>query len=188
MYYRPAEWRKNKTIWLAWPDDRELWREDLAPAQDEFIALVQALSHEQVMIVVPNIAEQKVVQKKLGATASVEFTMLPYGDIWLRDTFPIFVIDDNGTTAAVLPRFNGWGQKYQFADDMVLSKTVAKQLGVPHERSNIIFEGGAIECDGAGTLLTTEQCLLNHNRNPSVSKEQIEQNSRGCSALKKWCG
>ena len=175
MFIRPAEWRKNKTIWLAWPWDQDLWCDDLVDAQKEFIALVKALSRERIVIVAPNDKEQHTIAARLGSAADVSYTVLAYGDIWLRDTMPIFVRDQAENIVAVLPQFNGWGKKYEFADDVDLSERMAKLLHAPIARSLIVFEGGAVECDGAGTLLTTEQCLLNKNRNPLVSKGQIEE-------------
>lgn len=162
MYFRPAEWRKGKVIWLAWPFDLTLWGDDLAPAQKEFVALVHALRNEQLVILFPSYEE--INQASFKQSSHVDFKVLPYGDIWLRDTMPIFVKDDKNQTVAVLPQFNGWGGKYQFADDLSLASRVADSLLVQKLPSPLIFEGGSIECDGLGTLITTEQCLLNPNR------------------------
>jgi agmatine deiminase len=175
MFIRPAEWHKNKTIWLAWPADQNLWRDHLVGAQKEFIALVKALSRELVMVVVPDKKTQEALVSQLGEAPHVSYAILAYGDIWLRDTMPIFVRDEGNNVVAVLPQFNGWGKKYTFADDLDLSERVARLLRVAMVRSAIVFEGGAIECDGAGTLLTTEHCLLNKNRNPSIGKTEIEE-------------
>lgn len=174
MYYRPAEWRKNKTIWLAWPFDVNLWQQDLLGAQQEFAALVKALHHERLVIIFPNQIELELASKQLGELKHASLTILPYGDIWLRDTLPIFVKDQQDQTVAVIPRFNGWGGKYLFKDDADLSKRVADFLSVPQVSSTVVFEGGAIESDGAGTILTTKQCLLNKNRNPKLTKKAIE--------------
>jgi agmatine deiminase len=174
MYFRPAEWRKNKTIWLAWPYDSSLWGKDLAPAQEEFVALVLALKREEVVVIAPNEKQLEMVAARTMDHKKIVYKVMPYGDIWLRDTFPIFVKDQGDETAAVLPQFNGWGQKYLFDDDLTLSKRAVEEAAVPFVSSPIVFEGGAIECDGEGTLLTTEQCLLNPNRNPSVDKKTIE--------------
>ncbi len=185
MYFRPAEWQKHKTIWLAWPADQELWGEDLALAQQEFLDLVKALEHEHVVIIAPTAQELDVVEGRVDLQPNLSFRVMPYGDIWLRDTFPIFVKDESGQTAAVLPRFNGWGEKYSFADDLDLSERLVKMLKLPYERSNVVFEGGAIESDGCGTILTTEQCLLNPNRNPSISKSDIEKEFARCFGARK---
>lgn len=172
MYFRPAEWRKGKIIWLAWPFDKILWGDDLIPAQKEFIALVGALRNEQVVILFPHHEALNHASVKLSGD-HLSFKVLPYGDIWLRDTMPIFVKDERGQTAAILPKFNGWGGKYLFADDQSLSTRVADLLLVQKVASSLVFEGGAIECDGIGTLITTEQCLLNKNRQ-GLDKKAIE--------------
>lgn len=171
MYFRPAEWQKGKIIWLAWPYDRALWQEDLGPAQKEFIALVNSLKNEQLVILFPN--HQELNQASLDLQGNISFKVMPYGDIWLRDTMPIFVKDERGQTAAVLPTFNGWGKKYLFADDESLSARVSEFLMMQKVTTSLIFEGGSIECDGAGTMLTTEQCLLNKNRS-NLDKKAIE--------------
>lgn len=185
MYFRPAEWRKDKTIWLAWPYAKNLWGEDLAPAQSEFIELISALKNEHLVIIFPSTNELSAACARFDSDANISCKVVPYGDIWLRDTLPIFVKDEHGKTTAVLPTFNGWGKKYLFDDDMDLSNRVADLLLVPKVSSSMVFEGGAIECDGAGTLLTTEQCLLNANRNPHLSKKTIEEEFKRLFAAEK---
>lgn len=185
MYYRPAEWQKHKTIWLAWPADKALWENNLLPAQEEFLALVNALMHEHVVIIAPSAKDLDVVESKIELHANLSVRILPYGDIWLRDTFPIFVKDENGKPAAILPRFNGWGQKYAFDNDLDLNERVVKMLSMQALRSSVVFEGGAIESDGEGCILTTEQCLLNDNRNPEMSKRDIEKEFARCFGAKK---
>lgn len=175
MYCRPAEWRNHKTIWLAWPYDRALWGDNLGPAQQEFLHLVKALYREQLVIIFPTKEEFDLTVIKFGEQAGIIYKIMPYGDIWLRDTLPIFVKDDCGETTAIIPQFNGWGGKYLFADDLDLAVMVADSLKIPKVFSSLVFEGGAVECDGAGTILTTKQCLLNANRNLGLSKDVIEQ-------------
>jgi agmatine deiminase len=175
MYHRPAEWHHDKTIWLAWPWDNSLWGEDLGPAQDEFLALVLALTKEQLVILFRNQADLDHASTRFNKRPGLSLIVCAYADIWLRDTLPIALKDQAGQTAAIIPTFNGWGNKYLFAADHDLSSRVAHLWSVPTIRSSVIFEGGAIECDGQGTLLTTEQCLLNKNRNPHLDKQAIEQ-------------
>lgn len=174
MNYRPPEWQKNKVIWLAWPADEHLWQENLALAQKEFIALVDALSQEQLVVLFPSEKELLLAKPRFIHKSTLSFKVMPYGDIWIRDTFPIFVSDEE-KKQAVIPNFNGWGLKYLFDDDKDLSERAARALDLPIIKSSMVFEGGAIECDGVGTMLTTEQCLLNPNRNPNLSKSQIEE-------------
>ncbi len=175
MYNRPAEWHSPKEIWLAWPHDKNLWTHNLPKAEQEFLGLVNALSAENIVVLVPNQEELDQFNRLVPSSSRLSTKVMPYGDIWIRDTFPIAVMDEGHNTSLILPRFNGWGQKYLFDDDRDLSSRVAVERREQGLLSTIIFEGGAIECDGEGTLLTTEQCLLNPNRNPGLSKEQIEE-------------
>jgi agmatine deiminase len=98
---------------------------------------------------------------------------MPYGDIWLRDTGPIF-LHNNLQTEARCFEFNGWGGKYLMPFDDQVSREIAVRSGVPFEEIPIIFEGGSIDCNGNGVVLTTEECLLNANRNPTMSRRDIE--------------
>jgi agmatine deiminase len=98
---------------------------------------------------------------------------MPFGDIWMRDITPIFVRNDEGEVAPVCFAFNGWGGKYILDGDDLVAGRVGEQIGGPLFAFGIVMEGGAIEVDGEGTLLTTKSCLLNPNRNPGMSQEAI---------------
>lgn len=172
MYFRPAEWTSPKEIWLAWPYDESLWCQYLPQAQAEFLGLVKALSSEKVTAIVPNKQEYALLKPLLDSHVACK--VIPFGDIWFRDTLPISVRDEHGAPSLVLAHFNGWGEKYLFEEDRDLNQRVAEQRHQKARSSQLVFEGGAIECDGAGTMLTTEQCLLNPNRNPTLSKAEIE--------------
>lgn len=175
MYNRSAEWRSPKEIWVAWPHDKNLWTHHLPQAEQEVLGLVEALRLENLVVVVPNQEEYEQFSRLVPGSIRLSIKVMPFGDIWIRDTFPIAVKNEGQSNCLVIPRFNGWGQKYLFGDDRDLSARVAIERKEQAIASSIIFEGGAIECDGQGTLLTTEQCLLNPNRNPGVTKEQIEE-------------
>jgi agmatine deiminase len=172
MLRRMADWEHKKSIWLAWPFDPNLWGDELIPCQQEFLHLIKALNQEELHLLFPHAQELKKID--LSGLLHVTPLLCPYSDIWLRDTMPIMVNDNNGPVI-VIPRFNGWGQKYELKDDTDLSKRVAQILHLPILLSNLVLEGGALDFDGQGTLLTTEQCLLNPNRNPNISKKDIEQ-------------
>jgi agmatine deiminase len=171
----PAEWSPHKAIWTAWPSAADLWGEDLEPARAEVAAMILALhdgGQGDVMRVLVNGAEaldsaHKALNAKSGAAA--ELFDARFGDIWLRDTGPIFKRD-----GAVSFKFNGWGGKYVLAGDDAVSAYVAMRAGVELVRQPFILEGGAIEMDGEGTLLTTRQCLLNPNRNEAWNEEKAE--------------
>lgn len=173
MNHRPAEFSKGKTIWLAWPFSKPLWGHDLEKAQEEVRALISSLKEESLALIFPSSSELEKT-KNIISHPNIIYKVLPYGDIWLRDTFPLFVTDAENKPMAVIPKFNGWGEKYLFDDDVTLANRAADLFLVKKISSSLIFEGGAIESNGEGCFLTTEQCLLNSNRNPLVSKETIE--------------
>lgn len=178
----PAEWDRHRAVWLAWPSAADLWEDNLGPAQAEFAALARAIAHvedggrarsELLEVLVPDEAREREAAAALGGLP-VRFHRIAFGDIWLRDTAPVFVRGDSREVAAVCFRFNGWGERYLFPEDLALAREVRRACGLHSFDVPMIFEGGAIEVDGEGTALTTRQCLLNPNRNPSMSSEEIE--------------
>ncbi|MFZ4121013.1 MAG: agmatine deiminase family protein [Caulobacterales bacterium] len=165
----PPEWAPHKAIWTAFPSDAALWEEDLAPAQNEVAAMVRALAAADRMRVLA--AGTKAYRAALAAVGDVaEVIETPFGDIWLRDTGPIF--GPNATAHRF--RFNGWGGKYDLPGDDTVGDAVAALAGTTVTRHPFILEGGAIEMDGQGTVLTTRQCLLNPNRNPGWDEASAE--------------
>jgi agmatine deiminase len=174
----PAEWEPHRAVWLAWPSHAELWGdEELAAAEDEFVGLCAAIAGpdgagEVLEIVCRTEADAASARARLGALGA-RTHRAEYGDIWLRDTAPIFVEVDGAIRPQVF-RFNGWGGKYELPGDATLGAAIAGASGLPAERHDLVLEGGAIELDGDGTLLTTKQCLQNPNRNPSLSVSALE--------------
>ena len=170
----PAEWTPHRAMWVGWPSHAELWREDLDAAQAEVEALVRALAgpgREQVRLLVGHDDALDDARARFDGVAGVEVVPGRFGDIWLRDTGPIF---GEGSARAAAFRFNGWGGKY----DLPFDDTVADQIGAhaatPLDRHAFILEGGALDHDGAGTILTTRQCLLNPNRNAGWTQGDAE--------------
>jgi agmatine deiminase len=179
---QPAEWECHTACWLAWPSHGRLWRENLAPAQAEFTALCLAIAEDGgealELLVQDGAAEAEVRAALAPAIGRVRFHKVPVGDIWLRDTAPIFVREgDRGLRAACF-RFNGWGGKYVLPDDDQVAGRVAARSGLPRTDHDWILEGGSVEVDGEGTLLTTRQCLLNPNRNPGMDQADVERSLR----------
>ncbi len=173
----PAEWAPHEACWLAWPWDESLWQENMAPAQREFADLCRAIARsERLEILVPD-AHHRVQAEKALAGLPVRFHNIPVGDIWLRDTAPIFVWDQEGgkeRLSSARFRFNGWGDKYVLEHDDQVAERVARASGLPEFKHDWILEGGSIEIDGQGVCMTTEQCLLNPNRNPGMNRVRIE--------------
>jgi agmatine deiminase len=168
----PAEWQPHKAIWTAWPSAADLWGEDLDQARAEVAAMVRALADGgdgDKMRVLAHGREAE-ASAKLAIGQSAEIIPAAFGDIWLRDTGPIFTNDGR----ALGFRFNGWGGKYILPHDEEVSARVALHAGADFKMHDFILEGGAIEMDGEGTLLTTRQCLLNPNRNPHWTEAGAE--------------
>lgn len=165
----PAETAPQKAVWTAWPADPAEWNNDLAAPRADVAAMVRALSPFTPVYLLVNGAEaMKSAQAALGDVA----TLVPahYGDIWLRDTGPIFAAGDEGKIALRF-KTNSWGGKYDLPDDATVGDVIAQKAGAPIRRFPFVLEGGAVDHDGFGTILTTRQTLLNPNRNGWTKKD-----------------
>ena len=170
----PAEWSPHRAMWVGWPSHGELWEDNLKPAQAEVEALVRALAgpgRERVKLLVGNDEALADARARFKGLEAVEVVAGRFGDIWLRDTGPIF---GAGLNSAHAFRFNGWGGKYDLPHDDAVADQVGQASGVALTRHDFVLEGGALDHDGAGTVLTTRQCLLNPNRNPGWSADAAE--------------
>jgi agmatine deiminase len=187
----PAEWEPHEATWVAWPSHADLWLENLAPARAAFAQLVGAITGggtETAKVLVPDGKQEDAARRALPAKGVV-FHRVPFGDIWLRDTAPLFLVSRAGGGAARAGsgrraarfRFNGWGGKYVLDhDDEVAARVTA--LSKHEEAAHpFVLEGGAVDVDGEGTLLTTRQCLLNPNRNGPTDERTMERQL--CEAL-----
>jgi agmatine deiminase len=179
-FFMPAEWAPHERVWLAWPSAAHLWLENLKPAQDEFVRFCQ-LVDEPMKVLVPTVQDGAEAESRLkGLSVSIE--LMPFGDIWLRDTSCLFFTNARGEKAYARTAFNGWGGKYVLPHDAELAKEIGKASGLDGFETPWILEGGSVELDGEGTCLTSRQCLLNQNRNPGKSEAEIEE------FLKSWLG
>ncbi len=163
----PAEWAPHRAMWLGFPSHGDLWEDNLAPAQAEVAALARALAgpgRERVRLMTGTAQGHADARRLLGDVPGLEIVPGRFGDIWLRDTGPIFAKTPTGE-AALGFNFNGWGGKYLLDHDDEVASQIAQASGVAMVPNDIILEGGALDHDGAGTTLTTRQCLLNPNRN-----------------------
>jgi agmatine deiminase len=176
-YRMPAEWHPHDATWLSWPrpdgisfPDRY---DDVMPTLGE---IVRALApHERVNVNVRNEEVESLARKVIGDVPNVFYHDIPSYEPWCRDHGPIFVMRDRELTI-VDWGYNAWGGKYPpYDDDDAVPQRVAELLGLPVVSPGIVMEGGALDVNGKGTLLTTEACLLNPNRNPQLDKRQIEQ-------------
>ena len=172
----PAEWMPHLRTWMAWPCRREAWPgpHGLARAKSAYAAVARAISRFEPVVMVARPYDATEAQE---ASACEIFTVA-LDDSWARDIGPTFVTGPKGR-AAVQWRFNAWGGKYApFDQDVFLATRVAEKAGVPVHSAPIFCEGGAIHSNGQGTLLTTEQCLLNSNRNPGLGNDGAEKTLR----------
>ena len=170
----PAEWSQHRAMWVGWPSHAELWEENLEPAQAEVEALVRALAGpggEQVRLMVGDEEALEEARARFAGVEGVEVMAGRFGDIWLRDTGPIF---GSGSARAAAFRFNGWGGKYDLPHDDEVADQIGQAAGVALDRHDVVLEGGALDHDGAGTVLTTRQCLLNPNRNGDWTEAKAE--------------
>jgi agmatine deiminase len=170
----PAEWAPHERTFMAWPCRRELWGEHLAAAKEEYAATANAIAAFEALTMVCATARDA-AEARAALTADAEVVELAIDDSWLRDCGPIFVVDGDGRRAGVHFGFNAWGEKFAPWDrDAAVGRLLVDRLGDRRYDAPFVLEGGSIAVDGEGTLITTEECLLNPNRNPAMSREQIE--------------
>jgi agmatine deiminase len=175
MTYRmPAEWAEQDWIWIGFPAAADLWEQDLEPAQEQVAAFANAIaaSGQQVRLVVRDAMAE--AQARALVLPQVLCETHPYGDIWLRDTGPLTLLDSAGQRAAQRFGFNGWGGKYLLDGDSetgasLVTAGALADLG----QADWVLEGGAVDTDGTGLVVTTSQCLLHPNRNPALSQADI---------------
>jgi agmatine deiminase len=178
-YRMPPEWSPHQGTWLSWPHNRVTWPGCLPEAEAALAQAVVALADaETVHINVLDTAHRAAVADRFAKTVAPErlrFHVIPTNDAWCRDHGAIFALDSKDALVALDFRFNAWGEKYapHDADDAVAAR-MADALGVPVIRIDRVLEGGSIDVNGAGAVLTTEQCLLNPNRNPQMARGDIE--------------
>ncbi|MDB5683863.1 MAG: agmatine deiminase [Sphingomonas bacterium] len=172
---QPAEWAPHEWVWIGFPSHPELWQEDLDPARAEVIAFARAVHAdgrgERVHLVAADAEAAAAAEAMAGPDIRVD--QVPFGDIWLRDTAPI-VVTGGGQREGRDFGFNGWGGKYVLDHDDMVGARLGDRARLPTRRCAWILEGGAIDMDGTGLAVTTEQCLLNPNRNPGLSRTEIE--------------
>jgi agmatine deiminase len=175
---QPPEWAEHQWVWIGFPSHEDLWEDDLRPGREEVVAFARAVhadgAGEEVRLVAADPASAHAAQVMAPWATVVQEA---FGDIWLRDTGPI-ILKDRGMPTAASFRFNGWGGKYDLEGDDTIGMRLAETADLETMRYNWILEGGAIDVDGTGLLITTEQCLLNPNRNAGLSREDIESHLR----------
>jgi agmatine deiminase len=159
---------------MAWPVRRALWGERHAAARDVYAQVARVIAAHEPVTMIADPADADDASRACGG--DVEVASIPIDDSWVRDSGPVGVVGGDGRRAAVDFVFNGWGGKLAPWDgDDALAGRVADRLGLACYRAPFVLEGGAVAVDGEGTAIVTEQCLLHPNRNPELSRVQIEQ-------------
>jgi agmatine deiminase len=182
-YFFPAEWSKHKATWLSWPHKEASWPGKLESIYPQYAAFIKLIAEgEEVRINVANKVMEDHARsyiERAGANMSqIFFHHFPTNDAWCRDHGPAFLINPNAEIKKIIVDwgYNSWGDKYPpyDLDDLIPTK-IAEMYGIPVHHPGIIMEGGSVEFNGKGTVLTSTSCLLNTNRNPSKSRDEIEE-------------
>jgi len=171
----PGEWEPHERTIMGWPCRESLWGPTLEQARADYAYVANAIADfEAVTMIAGSAADAR--DARSACAGRVDVIELPIDDSWLRDSGPIYVVDDAGGRLAVHFGFNAWGEKFPPWDkDAEIGGLIARELGDDVRRAQMVLEGGSVISDGAGAILTTEQCLLAPNRNPSLSQGAIEE-------------
>ena len=178
-YRLPAEWERQAAVWFAWPAREDLWDGVLPQVREQLAALyVLAARFQPVRVLCPRTvqAELKALMKQAGDASAVSLYDYETDDVWCRDYGPLFLLNNDGTDLCMTDwAYNAWGNKFPLQQkDNKASAWIGEQLGIERFAFDMILEGGAIESNGAGQIMTTEAVLLNPNRNPEMSKAEVE--------------
>ncbi len=169
----PAEWEPHERTLMAWPT-HSTWRPYMDRAREAYAGLANAIADFEPVTMLANPGEADGATRAL--TQSIEILEVPFESAWQRDSGPIVVVDDAGNRRGIDFRFNAWGDRVLPYDQTAAAAGAALEyLGIERVPTDMVLEGGSITVDGEGTLITTEQCLLNPNRNPHMTREAIEQ-------------
>jgi agmatine deiminase len=185
-FYMPAEWEKHEGTWLQWPHE-DRYKGYQMRLETVWLAMTEAL-HENEIVHITVIDERRKehILKQFEFYGfdlnNVDIHIIPTDDVWARDNGPIFLVNENRDLAISDWNFNGWGGRFPSPRDSAVPAHIAEILTIPYFRAPIILEGGGIEVNGKGTLLATRSCIINPNRNPGKSQEEIEE------ALRQYLG
>ena len=169
----PAEFEPHAGTWMLWPERPDVWRNRARFAQQAYCEVAAAIARFEPVWM--GVSAQSYATARQMLPASVEVIRLDYNDAWARDNGPTFVINDSGEVRGVDWDFNAWGELYaDFEQDAQLAREILALRGLARYKCNLVAEGGGLHVDGEGTLLLTEQCILNKNRNPTLSKTFVE--------------
>ncbi|MGO1117162.1 agmatine deiminase family protein [Rhodovibrionaceae bacterium A322] len=173
-FFMPAEWAPHRRCWMAWPCREETWGEDLDEARDAYAEVASAIARFEPVTMIAN--PENVAEVSIRCGNGVGTLSLGHDDSWARDNAPTFLIDGAGNVAGVDWVFNAWGEIYHpYDQDAAMAAEMIKHVGADHYPTPLVTEGGAIHTDGEGTLLVVEPSIVNDNRNPGMSRQEIEE-------------
>lgn len=172
-YRMPAEWEPHERCWMQWPDRSAFIWADIDETQQAYARVAQAVRRFEPLTMIVSPESMDDAQAKCGD--SIDYLVMELDDSWARDSGPNFVKRGDELAASIY-HFAAWGGKYpHIRNDAAVGHRVAEHLGIPTFTSNVVMEGGGINVDGEGTILTSESCILNDNRNPGLTKSEAEQ-------------
>lgn len=187
-YRMPAEWERHDAIWLAWPHDLDSFPR-IESVEQSYVSMIKAICNSEIVNLL--VRDEEMRDRVLGilmdagisgigpgySSSCVNLKVMDYADVWFRDYGPTFIVNrEKGRLATVNWIYNAWGGKYcELMGDAKIACTINRDLGLPCFKPGIVLEGGSLDVNGLGAVLTTEQCLLNPNRNPHKSREELEQ-------------
>ncbi|MFJ9978372.1 agmatine deiminase family protein [Streptomyces cyaneofuscatus] len=166
-----AEWDSHARTFMSWPALESVWAEDLPYVREDIARIARAIAEYEYVVMMARPDQQKAAQRDCGS--QVEVIPLAVDDMWARDTVPVFV-EEGGEVIGVDFNFNGWGDKQEHTNDARVGRTLLTKYGIPRVEAPLVAEGGSFETDGEGTLLITESSIVNENRNPGLSRDDIE--------------
>ncbi|MFD9036539.1 agmatine/peptidylarginine deiminase [Streptomyces sp. NPDC059567] len=168
----PVEDVRHARTWMAWPDSTSIWGGKLSGVQADIALIARTTAKYEPVVMCANSGSAAKARSMCGSTVTV-ISSIPVDDCWMRDSGPVFRTDGAGGLDTVGLNFNGWGNKQAHAKDALVAERIAAYVGVPFTSADLVGEGGAIEQDGAGTLMATRSSLVNRNRNPGMSERQL---------------
>jgi agmatine deiminase len=179
-FYMPAEWEKHMGTLMEWPNRAAEWPGPYDEILNAYSKMALTIANYEPVLMLVNKADTD--EAKSYCKEKIKLVEIEHDDSWMRDNGPTFIRNDKSELCGINWGFNAWGGKYPYEKDDLVASRVLNMLDIPTFDAPFILEGGSIHTDGEGTLLTTEECLLNKNRNPSIDKEKLEEE------LKKYLG
>ncbi len=189
-WFMPEESEPHERTWMSFVASYDIWEDRQVPeVQKNLAAIAKMIANYEPLSILVRPKDFKLAEKMLGGLNAYKhpITLIPFelNDLWMRDTGPSFLINEEGEKAAVNFNFNGWGEDQVYKFDAKVADFVANNSGVESIRSNLVLEGGCFELDGQGTAIMTESCILNGNRNPGKSKAVVEEELKRLLGLEK---